>query len=116
MYLPLSNFVTLVAVVALVALITFVSLITLITLITLISLVDIKSLQLSNGIFVASERQGTQQGVNVNYDARSQKIRQPSARSCLRPANGFNLIQSPGNGPLAGVSIRINAGGTITTG
>lgn len=71
---------------------------------------------LSNGNFVACERQCTHQGVNVNYDAGSQKLVCPAHGAVFDPANGFNLIQGPGNGPLAGVSIRVNADGTITTG
>jgi serine/threonine protein kinase len=71
---------------------------------------------LPNGNFVACERQCTHQGVNVSYDAGSQKLVCPAHGAVFDPANGFNLIQGPGNGPLAGVSIRVNADGTITTG
>ena len=71
---------------------------------------------LPNGNFVACERQCTHQGVNVNYDAGSQKLVCPAHGAVFDPANGFNLIQGPGNGPLAGVTIRVNADGTITTG
>ena len=71
---------------------------------------------LPNGNFVACERQCTHQGVNVNYDAGSQKLVCPAHGAVFDPANGFNLIQGPGNGPLAGVSIRVNADGTITAG
>jgi Rieske Fe-S protein len=69
-----------------------------------------------NGNFVACERQCTHQGVNVNYDAGSQKLVCPAHGAVFDPANGFNLTQGPGNGPLAGVSIRVNTDGTITTG
>jgi nitrite reductase/ring-hydroxylating ferredoxin subunit len=71
---------------------------------------------LANGNFVACERQCTHQGVNVNYDSGSQKLVCPAHGAVFDPANGFNLIQGPGNGPLPGVSIRVNADGTITTG
>jgi Rieske Fe-S protein len=71
---------------------------------------------LPNGNFVACERQCTHEGVNVNYDAGSQKLVCPAHGAVFDPANGFNLIQGPGNGPLAGVSIRVNADGTITSG
>lgn len=71
---------------------------------------------LPNGNFVACERQCTHQGVNVNYNSGNQKLVCPAHGAVFDPANGFNLIQGPGNGPLAGVSIRVNADGTITTG
>ncbi len=71
---------------------------------------------LSNGNFVACERQCTHEGVNVNYDPGSQKLVCPAHGAVFDPANGFNLIQGPGNGPLRGVSIHVNADGTITTG
>jgi serine/threonine protein kinase len=71
---------------------------------------------LPNGNFVACERQCTHQGVNVDYDPGSQKLVCPAHGAVFDPANGFNLIQGPGNGPLPGVSIRVNADGTITTG
>ncbi len=73
-------------------------------------------MRLPNGNFVACERQCTHQGVNVNYDAGSQKLVCPAHGAVFDPANGFKLIQGPGNGPLPGVSIRVNADGTITTG
>jgi serine/threonine protein kinase/nitrite reductase/ring-hydroxylating ferredoxin subunit len=71
---------------------------------------------LPNGNFVACERQCTHQGVNVDYDPGSQKLVCPAHGAVFDPANGFNLIQGPGNGPLRGVSIHVNADGTITTG
>lgn len=71
---------------------------------------------LPNGNFVACERQCTHEGVNVNYDSGTQKLVCPAHGAVFDPANGFNLIQGPGNGPLAGVSIHVNADGTITTG
>jgi len=73
-------------------------------------------IHLPNGNFVACERQCTHQGVNVNYNSGNQKLVCPAHGAVFDPANGFNLIQGPGNGPLAGVSIRVNADGTITTG
>ncbi len=74
---------------------------------------------LSNGNFVACERQCTHQGVNVNYDAGSQKLVCPAHGAVFDPANGFSQV--PGQGPsglspLPKVSIRVNADGTITTG
>jgi serine/threonine protein kinase/Rieske Fe-S protein len=71
---------------------------------------------LPNGNFVACERQCTHQGVNVNYDAGSQKLVCPAHGAVFDPANGFSVVQGPANTPLPGVSIRVNADGTITTG
>jgi serine/threonine protein kinase/Rieske Fe-S protein len=71
---------------------------------------------LPNGNFVACERQCTHAGVNVNYDPGSNQLVCPAHGAVFDPANGFNLVQGPGNGPLPGVSIRVNADGTITTG
>lgn len=74
---------------------------------------------LSNGNFVACERQCTHEGVNVNYDPGSQKLVCPAHNAVFDPANGFSQV--PGSGPsglspLPKVSIRVNADGTITTG
>jgi serine/threonine protein kinase len=74
---------------------------------------------LSNGNFVACERQCTHQGVNVNYDAGSQKLVCPAHGAVFDPANGFSQVAGSGPSglsPLPKVSIRVNADGTITTG
>ncbi len=73
-------------------------------------------LHLSNGNFVACERACTHEGVPVNYDSGSGKLVCPAHGAIFDPLNGFSLVSGPGNGPLAKVSIRINADGTITTG
>ncbi|HEX9135277.1 MAG TPA: protein kinase [Ktedonobacteraceae bacterium] len=74
---------------------------------------------LSNGNFVACERQCTHEGVNVNYDPGSQKLVCPAHNAVFDPLNGFSQV--PGSGPsglspLPKVTIRVNADGTITTG
>ncbi len=71
---------------------------------------------LPNGNFVACERQCTHQGVNVNYDPGSHQLVCPAHGAIFDPANGFSVVQGPANRPLPGVSIRVNADGTITTG
>jgi serine/threonine protein kinase/nitrite reductase/ring-hydroxylating ferredoxin subunit len=74
---------------------------------------------LSNGNFVACERQCTHQGVNVNYDTGSQKLVCPAHGAVFDPANGFSQVQGSGPSglsPLSKVSIRVNGDGTITTG
>jgi serine/threonine protein kinase len=73
-------------------------------------------MHLSNGNFVACERPCTHVGVPVNYDPGSGQLVCPAHGAIFDPLNGFSHIQGPGNGPLPGVSIRINADGTITTG
>jgi Rieske Fe-S protein len=73
-------------------------------------------IHLSNGNFVACERACTHAGVPVNYDPGSGKLVCPAHGAIFDPLNGFSLVSGPGNGPLAKVSIRINADGTITTG
>lgn len=73
-------------------------------------------IRLANGNFVACERACTHQGVAVNYDTGQQQIVCPAHGAVFDPANGFAHTSGPGNGPLATVSIRINADGTITTG
>jgi len=73
-------------------------------------------IRLANGNFVACERACTHAGVPVNYDSGQQQIVCPAHGAIFDPANGFAHTSGPGNGPLATVSIRINADGTITTG
>jgi serine/threonine protein kinase len=73
-------------------------------------------IRLSNGNFVACERACTHQGVPVNYDSGTQTLVCPAHGAVFNPSSGFSHVQGPGNGPLAGVSIRVNADGTITTG
>lgn len=73
-------------------------------------------IHLGNGNFVACERACTHQGVAVNYNPGSGKLVCPAHGAIFDPLNGFNHISGPGNGPLRGVSIRVNKDGTITTG
>jgi serine/threonine protein kinase len=73
-------------------------------------------IHLSNGNFVACERACTHAGVPVDYDAGSHQIVCPAHGAIFDPLNGFSHLSGPGNGPLATVSIRVNADGTITTG
>ncbi len=73
-------------------------------------------IHLSNGNFVACEKACTHAGVAVNYDSGSGKLVCPAHGAIFDPLNGFRLVSGPGNGPLATVSIRVNADGTITTG
>jgi len=76
-------------------------------------------IHLSNGNFVACERACTHQGVSVNYDSGSGKLVCPAHGAIFDPANGFSQVPGAGPsglGPLAKVTIRINADGTITTG
>ena len=74
---------------------------------------------LGNGNFVACERACTHVGVPVNYDAGSGRLVCPAHNAIFDPLNGFSQV--PGTGPsglkpLPGVTIRVNADGTITTG
>ena len=76
-------------------------------------------LHLSNGNFVACEQACTHAGVAVNYDAGSGRLVCPAHGAIFDPLNGFSQV--PGAGPsglrpLPGVTIRVNADGTITTG
>ena len=73
-------------------------------------------IRLPNGNFVACERSCTHAGVPVNYNAGQQQIVCPAHGAIFDPANGFSHTSGPGNGPLASVTIRVNADGTITTG
>jgi Rieske Fe-S protein len=73
-------------------------------------------IRLANGNFVACERACTHEGVPVNYDSGQQQIVCPAHNAIFDPAHNFNHVSGPGNGPLPGVSIRINPDGTITTG
>jgi serine/threonine protein kinase/nitrite reductase/ring-hydroxylating ferredoxin subunit len=73
-------------------------------------------IHLGNGNFVACERACTHAGVPVNYNSGSGQLDCPAHGAVFNPANGFSHTSGPGNGPLASVSIRVNADGTITTG
>ena len=73
-------------------------------------------IHLGNGNFVACERACTHAGVPVNYNSGSGQLVCPAHGAIFNPANGFSHTSGPGNGPLASVSIRVNADGTITTG
>jgi Rieske Fe-S protein len=73
-------------------------------------------LHLSNGNFVACERACTHAGVPVNYDPGSGQLVCPAHGAIFDPLHGFSHVSGPGKGPLATVSIRVNADGTITTG
>jgi serine/threonine protein kinase len=69
-----------------------------------------------NGNFVACETACTHEGVAVYYNSGSGKLVCPAHGAIFDPFNGFSHISGPGNGPLPGVSIRVNKDGTITTG
>jgi len=73
-------------------------------------------IHLGNGNFVACERACTHEGVAVNYDSGQGKLVCPAHGAVFDPNNGFSHVSGPGNGPLPGVSIRVNQDGTITTG
>ncbi len=73
-------------------------------------------IHLPNGKFVACERACTHQGVAVDYDPGSQQLVCPAHSAVFDPLHGFNNTSGPGNGPLPGISIRVNGDGTITTG
>ncbi len=72
-------------------------------------------IRLSNGSFAACERACTHAGVPVNYDPGSGQIVCPAHGAIFSATNGSH-ISGPGNGPLPGVTICVNADGTITTG
>ncbi len=71
-------------------------------------------IRLSNGNFVACERACTHVGVAVDFN--NGQLVCPAHNAIFDPANHFANTSGPGNGPLATVSIRVNADGTITTG
>jgi serine/threonine protein kinase len=76
-------------------------------------------IHLANGNFVACENACTHAGVPVNYNSGQQKLVCPAHGAVFDPASGFSQV--PGQGPsglrpLAGVTIRVNSDGTITTG
>jgi len=73
-------------------------------------------IHLPNGNFVACERACTHEGVPVYYDNGSQQLVCPAHNAIFDPANNFSVVQGPAQTPLPGVSIRVNADGTITTG
>jgi Rieske Fe-S protein len=72
-------------------------------------------IHMSNGNFVACERACTHQGVPVNYDPGSGRLVCPAHGAIFDPLHGFTHLSGPGNGPLASVSIHVNANGTINT-
>jgi serine/threonine protein kinase len=76
-------------------------------------------LHLGNGNFVACEQACTHAGVAVNYNSGSGRLVCPAHGAIFDPLNGFSQVS--GTGPsglkaLPGVTIRVNADGTITTG
>jgi len=71
-------------------------------------------IHLPNGNFVACEQACTHAGVPVNYDPGSHTLVCPAHGAVFDPSNGFSVQQGPANSPLPGVSISINADGTIT--
>ncbi len=75
---------------------------------------DSMLVHLSGGSFVACERACTHAGVPVNYDPGSHMLACPAHGAVFDPSNGFSVQQGPANSPLPGVSISINADGTIT--
>ena len=74
-------------------------------------------IHLSNGNFVAAENNCTHEyRPALYYDSGQQKLVCSLHGAVFDPANGFNVVSGPGNGPLKSVSIRVNGDGTITTG
>ncbi len=71
-------------------------------------------IHLPNSNFVACEQACTHAGVPVNYDPGSHMLVCPAHGAVFDPSNGFSVQQGPANSPLPGVSISINADGTIT--
>ncbi len=72
-------------------------------------------IHLPNGKYVAYERACTHQGVSVNYDSVTHKLVCPAHGSIFDPANNAAVLQGPAAAPLALVTVRVNADGTITT-
>lgn len=73
-------------------------------------------IHLNSGNFVACERACTHEGVPVYYDNGSQQLVCPAHGAIFDPANNFSVVQGPAQTPLPGVTIHVNADGTITTG
>ena len=73
-------------------------------------------IHLANGKFVACEKACTHQGVAIYYDAGQQKLVCPAHGAVFDPFNGFSVVSGPAPSAQPGVSIRVNADGTITTG
>ncbi len=73
-------------------------------------------IHLPNNNFVACEKACTHEGVSVYYDAGTHQLVCPAHGAIFDPANGFRVLQGPAITPLPGVTIHVNADGTITTG
>ncbi len=73
-------------------------------------------IHLPNGKFVACEKACTHEGVPIYYDAGQQKLVCPAHGAVFDPYNGFSVVSGPAPRPQPGVSVRVNADGTITTG
>jgi Rieske Fe-S protein len=71
-------------------------------------------IHLPNGNFVAYEKACTHAGVPVYYDGGSHQLVCPAHGARFDPANGAQVLQGPANRPLPGVTIHVNADGTIT--
>ncbi len=71
-------------------------------------------IHLPNGNFVAYEKACTHAGVAVYYDGGSHQLVCPAHGARFDPANGGQVLQGPANRPLPGVTIHVNADGTIT--
>lgn len=73
-------------------------------------------IHLTNGKFVACEKACTHEGVPIYYDAGQQKLVCPAHGAVFDPFNGFSVVSGPAPSAQPGVSVRVNADGTITTG
>ncbi len=71
-------------------------------------------IHLPNGKYVAYERACTHQGVSVHYDSATHKLVCPAHGAIFDPANNATVLQGPAAKPLAPVTVRVNADGTIT--
>lgn len=73
-------------------------------------------IHLPNSNFAACEMACTHEGVSVYYDTGTHQLVCPAHGAIFDPANGFSVLQGPATTPLPGISIHVNADGTITTG